>query len=151
MFNEFDEQGGTKHQKAATSAYGTFETCQPALTMSTSGENRKSWADRQTNANDPGCVKTFFLPQKLHATGDYPRRHDGLSIFFFVESRVNPGASSGHAERPERSYDAHNNTSSSRPDCHQERLDAADVHYAREVVGEYVQRHFGRDIGQLLH
>jgi hypothetical protein len=33
----------------------------------------------------------FFLSQKLRATGDYPRRHDGLSIFFFVESRVNPG------------------------------------------------------------
>ena len=29
----------------------------------------------------PGCVKTFFRPQKLHATGDDPRRHDGLSIF----------------------------------------------------------------------
>ena len=36
----------------------------------------------------------------------------------------------------------------SRPDCHQERLDADDVHYTREVVGKYVQRHFGRDIGQ---
>src|SRR5882762_5238344 len=42
-------------------------------------------------------------------------------------------------------------TSCSRPDCHQERLDADDVYYAREVVGEYVQRHFGRDIGQPLH
>src|ERR1700676_922189 len=29
-----------------------------------------------------GCVKSlFFFPQKLHAAGDYPRRHDGLSIF----------------------------------------------------------------------
>jgi hypothetical protein len=33
------------------------------------------------DVNDPGCVKTFFRPQKLHATGDDPRRHDGLSIF----------------------------------------------------------------------
>src|SRR5258705_12938672 len=32
-------------------------------------------------------------------------------------------------------------TSCSRSDCHQERLDADDVYYAREVVGEYVQRH----------
>jgi hypothetical protein len=112
---------------------------------------KKVLANPEPSTHDPGCVKTFFLPQKLHATGDYPRRHDGLSIFFFVESRVNPGASSGHAERPERSHDAHNNTSSSRPDCHQERLDADDVHDAREVVGEYVQRHFGRDIGQPLH
>ena len=39
-------------------------------------------------------VKTFFLPQKLHATGDDPRRHDGLTIFLLVESGVNPGASS---------------------------------------------------------
>jgi hypothetical protein len=37
-------------------------------------------------AFDPGCVKTFFLPQKLHATGDDPRRHDGLSIFLLYRS-----------------------------------------------------------------
>ena len=98
-----------------------------------------------------GCVKTFFRPQKLHATGDDPRRHDGLSVFCCIESGVNPSATSGYAERPERSHDAHNSTSSSRPDCYQERLDADDVHYAREVVGEYVQRHFGRDIGQPFH
>jgi hypothetical protein len=102
-------------------------------------------------ANDPGCVKTFFLTQKLHATGEDPHRHDGLSIFLLYRVWSQPGATSGHAERPERSHDAHNSTSSSRPDCHQERLDADDVHYAREVVGEYVQRHFGRDIGQPLH
>lgn len=123
----------------------------PYLTFLDSAAKHSSLGRYSYVACDPGCVKTFFLPQKLHATGDYPRRHDGLSIFFFVESRVNPGASSGHAERPERSHDAHNNTSSSRPDCHQERLDADDVHDAREVVGEYVQRHFGRDIGQPLH
>ena len=99
----------------------------------------------------PDCVKTVFRPQKLHATGDDPRRHDGLSVFAVWSSGVNPGATSGHAERPERLHDAHNSTSSSRPDCHQEQLDADDVHYAREVVGEYVQRHFGRDIGQPLH
>lgn len=29
----------------------------------------------------PGRVKTFFLPQKLHATGRDPRRRDRLSIF----------------------------------------------------------------------
>ena len=30
---------------------------------------------------DPGRVETFFLPQKLHATGRDPRRRDRLSIF----------------------------------------------------------------------
>src|SRR5258706_16445169 len=33
----------------AMSAIGTFETCRPALP----GEDRKSWADRQNDANDP--------------------------------------------------------------------------------------------------
>jgi hypothetical protein len=46
------------------------------------------------SALGPGCVKTFFRPQKLHATGDDPRRHDGLTIFLLIESGVNPGASS---------------------------------------------------------
>ena len=73
------------------------------------------------SAYEPGRVKTFFLPQKLHAT-------------------------SGHAERPERSHGAHNSTRSSRPDRHQERLDADDVHHARDVVGEHVQRHLGRHL-----
>ena len=45
----------------------------------------------------PGCVKTFFLPQKLHVTGDGPRRHDGLSVFLRYRVGVNPGASPGHA------------------------------------------------------
>ena len=41
----------------------------------------------------PGCVKTFFRPQKLHASGDDPRRHDGLSIFLLYRVlESNPGA-----------------------------------------------------------
>jgi hypothetical protein len=48
--------------------------------------------------------------------------------------------------RPERSHGAHYSTRFSRPDRHQERFDADDVHHAREVVGEYVQRHLGRHI-----
>jgi hypothetical protein len=78
MFNEFDEQGGTKHQKAATSAYGTFETCQPALTMSTSGENRKSWADRQNDANDPKRKFTH------HPWTVWPRRCHGMRAVEFM-------------------------------------------------------------------
>jgi hypothetical protein len=81
---------------------------------------------------------TFFPPPELHATGGDPRRHDRLSIFLLIESGVNLGATSGHAERPERSHGARNSTGSSRPDRHQERLDADEVHYAREVVGEHV-------------
>jgi hypothetical protein len=39
---------------------------------------------------DPDCVKTAFLPQKLHATGDDPRRHDGLRIFLLYRVRSQP-------------------------------------------------------------
>jgi hypothetical protein len=95
--------------------------------------------------------KRFSSPKNCTQRGTIRVDTTVRAYFCFIESGVNPGASSGHAERPERSHDAHNSTSSSRPDCHQERLDADDVHYAREVVGEYVQRHFGRDIGQPLH
>ena len=42
------------------------------------------------SGNDPGRAKTFFLPEKLHATGGGPRRHDRLSMF----SVVNLGATS---------------------------------------------------------
>ena len=35
-------------------------------------------------------------------------------------------------------------TRSSSPDRHEDRFDTDDVHHAREVVGEHVQRHLGR-------
>jgi hypothetical protein len=44
---------------------------------------------------DPGCVKTFFRPQKLLATGDDPRRHDGLSIFLLYRVWSQPGRNLG--------------------------------------------------------
>jgi len=56
----------------------------------------------------PGRVKTFFICQKLHAAGRDPRRRDVWAYFCCIESGVNPGATSGHAERPERSHGAHN-------------------------------------------
>src|SRR3981189_3799410 len=43
----------------------------------------------------PGCVKTFFLPQKLHATGNDPRRHDDLSRFLLYRVRSQPGRKLG--------------------------------------------------------
>jgi hypothetical protein len=45
--------------------------------------------------NDPGCVKTFFRSQKLHATGDDPRRHDGLSVFLLYRAWSQPGRNLG--------------------------------------------------------
>jgi hypothetical protein len=39
----------------------------------------------------------------------------------------------------------------SRPHGCQQRLDADDVQHTRKIVAEYVQRHFGRYIGQSLH
>jgi hypothetical protein len=43
----------------------------------------------------PDCVKTFFLPQKPHATGDDAHRHDGLSIFLLYRIRSQPGRKLG--------------------------------------------------------
>ena len=42
-------------------------------------------------------------------------------------------------------------TRSSGPDRREERFDTEDVHHAREVVGEHVQRHLGRYLRQRLH
>src|SRR5258705_754788 len=41
-------------------------------------------------------------------------------------------------------------TGSSSPDRGQEWFDTDDVHHAREVVGEHVQRHLGRHLRQRL-
>ncbi len=42
-------------------------------------------------------------------------------------------------------------TRSSSLDRREERFDTDDVHHAREVVGEHVQRHLSRHFGQRLH
>src|SRR5258708_9221202 len=42
-------------------------------------------------------------------------------------------------------------TRSSSPDRREERFDTDDVHHAREVVGEHMQRHLGRHLRQRLH
>ena len=47
--------------------------------------------------------------------------------------------------------DPRNIAHTSRLDRHQERLNADDIHYAREVVREHVQRHLGRHLWQRLH
>src|SRR6266404_8449505 len=45
-----------------------------------SGEQRTSHFKLVTSVDDPGRVETFFVPQKLHAGRDGPRR-DRLSVF----------------------------------------------------------------------
>ncbi|MEH2476800.1 hypothetical protein V1282_000157 [Nitrobacteraceae bacterium AZCC 2146] len=62
---------------------------------STHGTSRRLAALQNLVAIGAGCVKTFFLPQKLHATGDYPRRHDGLSIFLLGRVQSQPGRKLG--------------------------------------------------------
>ena len=39
--------------------------------------------------------KNVFPPPKLHATGDDPRRHDGLRIFLLYRVRSQPGRKLG--------------------------------------------------------
>jgi hypothetical protein len=43
------------------------------------------------SALGPGRVKTFFLPQKLHAAGRNPRRRDRLSLFLLYRVRSQSG------------------------------------------------------------
>lgn len=65
--------------------------------------------------------RTFFLPKTARNRGQ-PASTRRTEIFLHYRVWVNPGANSSHAERPERSHDVHNSTSSSRPDAHQKRL-----------------------------
>src|SRR5260370_42509785 len=56
----------------------------------------RTWCGKPNSvAFDPGCVKTFFLPKKLHATGDDPHRHGGLSIFLLPRIWTQPGRNLG--------------------------------------------------------
>jgi hypothetical protein len=92
--------------------------------------------DPPTTVYDPGRVKTFFRPRNCTQPGaihvDTTSEHI-FAVASLESTRAQPEAT------PERSHSAHNSTRSSRLDRHQERFDADDVHYAREVVGEHVQ------------
>ena len=74
---------------------GTKRTWLDVRLESAFGEERKSNFGAVKSVDDPGCVKTFFLPQKLHATGDDPHRNDGLSIFLLYRVRSQPGRKLG--------------------------------------------------------
>ena len=60
-----------------------------------SGVKRKLGFEAVRAAFDPGRVETFFLPQKLHATGRDPRRRDRLSIFLLYRVRSQSGRNLG--------------------------------------------------------
>ena len=60
--------------------------------MSTFGS--RGWAQIMS-AKGPGRVKTFFLPQKLHAAGRNPRRRDRLSLFLLYRVRSQSGRNLG--------------------------------------------------------
>src|SRR3954454_16049962 len=98
-----------------------------------------------------GRVETFFVAQKLHVTGrDGASRRDRLSLFLLYRVRIQLGATWGRAGRDERSQNAYNMTRCSCPDRREERFDTDDVHHAREVVGEHVQRHLSRHFGSVF-
>jgi hypothetical protein len=52
------------------------------------------------SATGPGCVKTFFVPQNCTQPGTIRVDTTIWAYFCIIEFGVNPGASSGHAERP---------------------------------------------------
>jgi hypothetical protein len=54
--------------------------CWPSPTLCSSD----GAGDAAMSAMGPGRAKTFFLPEKLHATGGGPRRHDRLSMFLLL-------------------------------------------------------------------
>src|SRR6202171_3859840 len=135
-----------------TGVLGTtrYQRCSYGSAIFPSGCQCALIANSQFCSGSRPCENVFF-PQKLHAAERNPLRRDRLRLFCCIESGGNPGATSGHAERPERSHGAHNGTRSSSPDRREERFDTDDVHHAREVVGEHVQRHLGRHLRQRLH
>src|SRR6266404_5842932 len=106
----------------------------------------------QNGAFDPGRVETFFVPPKTASNrARWTSTRPSEPIFAVSSLESIRAQTSGHAERPERSHGAHNLTRSSSPDRGQEWFDTDDVHHAREVVGEHVQRHFSRYLRQRLH
>jgi hypothetical protein len=56
--------------------------------------------ERSRYVDDPGCVKTFFVPQNCTQPGTIRVDTTIWAYFCIIEFGVNPGASSGHAERP---------------------------------------------------
>src|SRR6478736_9299515 len=97
--------------------------------------------DQGMSVLGPGRVETFFVSQKLHVTGRGWASTRPSELIFAVSRQVQPGATWGRAGRDERSQNAYNMTRCSCPDRREERFDTDDVHNAREVVGEHVQRH----------
>jgi hypothetical protein len=63
------------------------------------GQSGKHMLVLSSSQFDPGRVETFFVPQKLHATGrDGPRR-DRLSVFLLYRVWSQSGrATSSHAD-----------------------------------------------------
>jgi hypothetical protein len=97
------------------------------------------------------CENVFPPPEtarnQCRSTPIRPSEHI-FAVSSLESTRAQPRATLSDLER---SRDVHDSTRSSRPGRHQERLDADDVHHAREVVGEHVQRHLGRHLRQRLH
>jgi len=72
------------------------------------GNNGKHRLYMSISSFDPGRVETFFVPQKLHATGrDGPRR-DRLSLFLLYRVWSQSGRNLKPCWRPERPHGAHN-------------------------------------------
>jgi hypothetical protein len=63
---------------------GTFETCQPARKLAAFREDRKRAAHGQTDANDPGCVKTCGHEERaeLFSLLSCPRQLSPALLFF---------------------------------------------------------------------
>src|SRR5882757_6311472 len=137
---------------AATLCFGTKQTCRSPRRMSVVGGTADMfWKCRHFRFRPRPCGNVFRLPRTARNRARWASTRPSELIFAvssLESTRAQPG---GRAERDERSQSAYNMTRSSCPDRREERFDTDDVHHAREVVGEHVQRHLRRHFGQRLH
>src|ERR1019366_913764 len=114
------------------------------------GVERTSLSRGPTSENDPGCVKTRLrIPKLLSTNSDWHQRGDFRVFLLFCVSRQPPCTAVQRGTAVGVVIES--TARASRPHGCQQWLDADDVQHTREIVAEYVQRHFGRDIGQPLH
>jgi hypothetical protein len=106
--------------------------------------------EQWTSGLGPGRVKTRLrIPKLLSTNSDGHQRGDFRVFLLFRVSLQPPCTCVQH--RTAVGVDIESIARASRSHGCQQWLDADDVQHTREIVAEYVQRHFGRDIGQPLH
>jgi hypothetical protein len=115
------------------------------------GVKRKTCARTELFRFWPSLCKTFFpLPKTSRDQG----RSASTRWSEHIIALSGPEPTLAHAWGPLSDLNGHTmrkRHEPSGPDCYQKRLDTDDVHHAREIVGEHVQRHLSCYLRQRLH